>query len=84
MAQKPGMSHEEWVKLQELLGHAQESGLVSEALVAMGLGDGLAQQVGSEIENSQQSVVRPKPRPSKLEVALVMDPLQRKTTGIHW
>ena len=60
MAQKPGMSHEEWVKLQELLGHAQESGLVSEALVAMGLGDGLAQQVGSEIENSQQLVVRPK------------------------
>ena len=60
MAQKPGMSHDEWVKLQELLGHAQESGLVSEALVAMGLGDGLAQQVGSEIENSQQSVVRPK------------------------
>ena len=44
MAQKPGMSHDEWVKLQELLGHAQESGLVSEALVAMGLGDGLAQQ----------------------------------------
>eukprot|EP00434_Breviolum_minutum_P046495 symbB.v1.2.042098.t1/scaffold9238.1/size5961/1 len=60
MAQKPGMSHDEWVKLQILLGQAQESGLVSEALVGMGLGDGLAQQVGSEIESSQQSVVRPK------------------------
>ena len=60
MAQKPGMSHDEWTKLQELLGHAQQSGLVGEALVAMGLGDGLAQQVGSEIENSQQTVVRPK------------------------
>ena len=44
MAQKPGMSHDEWTKLQELLGHAQQSGLVGEALVAMGLGDGLAQQ----------------------------------------
>ena len=60
MAQKPGMSHDEWTKLQELLGHAQQSGLVGEALVAMGLGDGLAQQVGSEIENSQQTVFRPK------------------------
>ena len=60
MAQKPGMSHDERTKLQELLGHAQQSGLVGEALVAMGLGDGLAQQVGSEIENSQQTVVRPK------------------------
>ena len=60
MAQKPGMSHDEWTKLQELLGHAQQSGLVGEALVAMGLGDGLAQQVGSEIENSQQTVLRPK------------------------
>ena len=54
------MSHDEWTKLQELLGHAQQSGLVGEALVAMGLGDGLAQQVGSEIENSQQTVLRPK------------------------
>ena len=60
MAQKPGMSHDEWLKLQELLGHAQENGLIGEALVAMGLEDGLAQQVGSEIENSQQTVVRPK------------------------
>ena len=34
--------------------------MVGEALVAMGLEDGLAQQVGSEIENSQQTVIRPK------------------------
>ena len=60
MAQQSGMSHDEWTKLQELLGQAQQNGLVGEALVAMGLEDGLAQQVGSEIENSQQAVIRPK------------------------
>ena len=54
------MSHDEWTKLQELLGQAQQNGMVGEALVAMGLEDGLAQQVGSEIENSQQAVIRPK------------------------
>ena len=60
MAQQSGMSHDEWTKLQELLGQAQQSGMVGEALVAMGLEDGLAQQVGSEIANSQQTVIRPK------------------------
>ena len=60
MAQQSGMSHDEWTKLQELLGQAQQSGMVGEALVAMGLENGLAQQVGSEIENAQQTVIRPK------------------------
>ena len=60
MAQHSGMSHDEWTKLQELLGQAQQSGMVGEALVAMGLENGLAQQVGDEMENAQQAVIRPK------------------------
>ena len=54
------MSHDEWTKLQELLGQAQQSGMVGEALAAMGLENGLAQQVGDEMENAQQAVIRPK------------------------
>ena len=60
MAKQSGMSHDEWTKLQELLGQAQQSGMVGEALVAMGLENGLAQQVGDEMENAQQAVIRPK------------------------
>ena len=60
MAQQSGMSHDEWTKLHELLGQAQQNGMVGEALVAMGLEGGLAQEVGSEIENAQQAVIRPK------------------------
>ena len=83
MAQQSGMSHDEWTKLQELLGQAQQSGMVGEALAAMGLENGLAQQVGDEMENAQQAVIRPK-KLSSLEVVLVMDPLQQRTLDTHW
>ena len=84
MAQHSGMSHDEWTKLQELLGQAQQSGMVGEALVAMGLENGLAQQVGDEMENAQQAVIRPKAKLSSLEVVLVMDTLQQRTLDTHW
>lgn len=42
MAQQPSMNVEDWAKLQELLGQAQQSSMVGELLVSIGIDDGLA------------------------------------------
>ena len=60
MAQQPSMNVEDWAKLQELLGQAQQSSMVGELLVSIGIDDGLAQHVNNEADGSQQSVIRPK------------------------
>ena len=69
MAQQsgPGMTPENWQRLQELLNEAQDGGMVGDALQLIGLEEGAAHWVSNRVDQAaRQAVVQPK---SKARVA---------------